>query len=238
MKLASGDISAAQVVQDPQQTLLTEKQRQLRAKVHKESLERCLQTSFGGLGYYVMGIDCTGTDCHEECERRHLDSLEQQRGTWPQLSESLLILCAGPERSGSTWLYNAVRLLHLEAKVPCDSYWMAKLTREKLEQRIGARPPAVVLVKTHEWHQGYDDFVSLAKYVVLTHRDLRGVVASYRRIKWEVAIPDAYVSEHLEWCRRATLDLAYEDIMRRGSEVLRELAQHLNLQLGDESLAK
>lgn len=206
--------------------------------MHRESLERCLQTSFGGLGYYVLGIDCSGTDCHEECERRHLDASEQQRGQWPVLSDNHLILCAGPERSGSTWLYNAIRLLYLEARVPCDSYWMARLSREKLEQRLAARPPAMVLVKTHEWQPGYNEFVHLAKYVVLTHRDLRGVIASYRRVKWEVAIPDAYVSEHLEWCKRSTLDLAYEDIMRQGKEVLRTLASHLQLELGEENLTK
>ncbi len=42
---------------------------------------------------------------------------------------------AGPERSGSTWLFNAIRLLYEEAQVPLDSYWITHLTDEKLQQR-------------------------------------------------------------------------------------------------------
>jgi len=139
------------------------------------------------------------------------------------------VLCAGPERSGSTWLYNAVRLLHLEAKVPCDSYWIARLTEEKLRERLAAQPPAVVCVKTHEWFPEYEAFVGLARHVVLTHRDLRGVCASYRRVKWAIGIPDAYVAEHMQWRRRCTLDLAYEDVVRGGEQTLQRLAEHLGL---------
>lgn len=42
---------------------------------------------------------------------------------------------AGPERSGSTWLFNAVRLLLKHAHVPYDPYWITTLTTEKLQQR-------------------------------------------------------------------------------------------------------
>ena len=46
---------------------------------------------------------------------------------------------AGPERSGSTWLFNAVRLLYEEAGLPLDTYWMTHLTDRKLNQRgLGA----------------------------------------------------------------------------------------------------
>ena len=42
---------------------------------------------------------------------------------------------AGPERSGSTWLFNAVRLLYEDAQQPLDSYWMTHVTTKKLHQR-------------------------------------------------------------------------------------------------------
>lgn len=42
---------------------------------------------------------------------------------------------AGPERSSSTWLFNAVRLLLKHAHVPYDPYWITTLTTEKLQQR-------------------------------------------------------------------------------------------------------
>ena len=45
------------------------------------------------------------------------------------------ISAAGPERSGSTWLFNAVRILLKHAHVPYDPYWITTLTTEKLQQR-------------------------------------------------------------------------------------------------------
>eukprot|EP00913_Durusdinium_trenchii_P003062 g2831.t1 len=113
------------------------------------------------------------------------------RGKWPKLQANHLVICAGPERSGSTWLYNAVRLLHLKAQVPCDSYWMTRLSHAKLEERLRAQPLAVVLVKTHEWSADYAELVPMAKHIFLTHRDLRGVVASYRHNVQDMAV-DAY----------------------------------------------
>lgn len=47
----------------------------------------------------------------------------------------LLSMVAGPERSGSTWLFNAVRLLLKSAHVPYDPYWITTLSTDKLNQR-------------------------------------------------------------------------------------------------------
>ena len=75
------------------------------------------------------------------------------------------------------------------------------------------------------WFADYAEFIDMAKNILLTHRDLRGVVASYRRVKWEVAIPDAYVSEHMQWRTRCTLDLAYADGPQSAQMVLLSLDQ-------------
>lgn len=45
------------------------------------------------------------------------------------------MLCAGPERSGSTWLFNALRLLYEEADEALHAYWMHNITDAKLQQR-------------------------------------------------------------------------------------------------------
>ena len=42
---------------------------------------------------------------------------------------------AGPERSGSTWLFNAVRLLYEDAQEPLDAYWVTHLTDAALDAR-------------------------------------------------------------------------------------------------------
>ena len=41
----------------------------------------------------------------------------------------------GPERSGSTWLFNAIRLLYEDAEEPLDPYWITVLTDAKLQDR-------------------------------------------------------------------------------------------------------
>lgn len=42
---------------------------------------------------------------------------------------------AGPERSGSTWLFNAIRLLLKSARIAYDPYWITNLSQSKLEHR-------------------------------------------------------------------------------------------------------
>jgi len=180
--------------------------------------------------------DCEGR-CHAECERRHLDGVEQTRdSSWAWPEQPHIIVCAGPERSGSTWLYNAVRLLHRRGRVPLDSYWMHTLSEDKLTQRL--QSGAHVCIKTHEWEPEYREMVPrLSKHIVIMHRDLRGVVASYRRLGWAASLPRKYVDDHMQWRNHATLDIKYENVIRDGKSQLAELASHLGLAPSDEDVA-
>lgn len=54
-----------------------------------------------------------------------------------------------------------------------------------------------VVVKTHCWSDEWQ--CKEADHVFLTHRDLQGVVSSYRRVGWAFNIPDSYVEEHQQW---------------------------------------
>ena len=45
------------------------------------------------------------------------------------------LLCPGPERSGSTWLFNAIRLLYYDAQQPLDPFWISHLTDSHLQDR-------------------------------------------------------------------------------------------------------
>ncbi len=54
-----------------------------------------------------------------------------------------------------------------------------------------------VVIKTHCWSDEWD--TKEANQIFLTHRDLSGVVASYRRVGWAFNIPDSYVQEHQQW---------------------------------------
>lgn len=142
-------------------------------------------------------------------------------------------------RSGSTWMFNAVRLLYRQAQVACDPYWIRILTEEKLSLRL--QGGADVLVKTHSWWPWYNAMLSrlqqdvaLETVVVLTHRDLRGVRASVERLRWlptTMPIPRSWVDDHMEWRDVATLDIAYEDIVNNGLATLERLAAALRLHI-------
>lgn len=54
-----------------------------------------------------------------------------------------------------------------------------------------------VVIKTHQWSEAWQ--VQQADHIFLTHRDLQGVVASYRRVGWAFNIPASYVEEHQQW---------------------------------------
>ena len=52
-------------------------------------------------------------------------------------------------------------------------------------------------MKTHAWSDDWDP--KAATHIFLTHRDLRGVLASYQRVGWAFDISQAYVKEHMRW---------------------------------------
>ena len=43
--------------------------------------------------------------------------------------------CAGPERSGSTWLFNAIRILCQDAQQPLDPFWITMLSQDAVTVR-------------------------------------------------------------------------------------------------------
>ena len=63
--------------------------------------------------------------------------------------------------------------------------------------RVGQPGRPHILVKTHGWSDDWDP--STAGHILLTHRHLAGVLASYHRVGWAVDIPDSYVREHQQW---------------------------------------
>ncbi|KAL0049651.1 hypothetical protein WJX82_006855 [Trebouxia sp. C0006] len=77
-----------------------------------------------------------GTCYNGECEGLHLSVDERKRhAKWLAPEHQHVIIAAGPERSGSTWLFNAVRLILKHAHIPYDPYWITTLTTDKLQQR-------------------------------------------------------------------------------------------------------
>ena len=226
-------------------------------------------------------LDCTQFEntkwCwNGECEYRHLSdsekALRQNKGTelskkchsfLNQLNDPKLIIAAGPERSGSTWLYNAIRLLFLHSNLCINSYWIHSITTAKILKRSQSLTKSIknaeeeqkqlqvndeetkqddynnknliehLLIKTHEYPftQKSDKnlFLNLKPIIIITHRDLRNVVLSYRRVGWCSFLPMDYIPDHLKWKEISSLDLGFEDIMKDQLNALRTIAEHIGI---------
>ncbi|DBA90281.1 TPA: hypothetical protein ACH3X1_003571 [Trebouxia sp. C0004] len=180
-------------------------------------------------GNFCPGCSWQDDTCYNgECEGLHLPVEERkQHAQWLAPEHQQVIIAAGPERSGSTWLFNAVRLLLKHAHIPYDPYWITTLTTDKLQHRKRHAHGRYVVIKTHCWSDEWD--TKEADYIFLTHRDLSGVVASYKRVGWAFKIPDSYVQEHQQWQDVADEDVAYENIMNTPEAQLHMLSQALNI---------
>ena len=201
-----------------------------------------------------------------ECEYRHLSKAEKElrqatkdallnksHSFLNALNEPKFIIAAGPERSGSTLLYNAIRLLFLHSNNCIDSYWIHTVNKAKILARLPSikmdkndddekkvkisnneRLPHL-LIKTHEYpftnngNNKLSDIMDLKPLIIVTHRDLRNVILSYRRVGWCSNLPSNYVEDHLKWQKIAALDLGFEDIMKDQINALRTLAIHIGI---------
>ena len=139
----------------------------------------------------------------------------------------LRVVSAGIPRSGSTWLFNAVRLLLKSQN--CDVYaaWI-----DEFDYEITA-DACVVKV-----HVPDTRLASTADMILCSHRDLRDVVSSLRSMGWTdlqqmVATARNVREMHEFWSPRSALDLAYEDIKTRPSDALSALADALDIQLSE-----
>ena len=131
-------------------------------------------------------------------------------------------------RSGSTWLYNALRLIS-ERMLPGSTYacWVEDF---KLEEAHGA---ANVVVKVHS----PDELLRPVAWRIFTSgRDLRDIAASALDIGFTDAgnlmdFLTANVQAHRFWGTRAQLDVAYDDIVGAPEALLARLGELLEVRL-------
>lgn len=135
-----------------------------------------------------------------------------------------IILAAGMNRSGSTWVYNAARLL-LKSKHGVDEGLACGWIHDFKEiPRTGW-----MLVKLHE----YDvTMIALSELVIYSYRDVRDVLASAQRMWGTVPSLEA-ADHHIEQCRSwmkvADVIVRYETLVEP-KPVLQQLAQALDVE--------
>ncbi|NBW07486.1 MAG: hypothetical protein EBR82_05620 [Caulobacteraceae bacterium] len=144
-----------------------------------------------------------------------------------------VIACAGMIRSGSTWQYNAVRLLLKAAGRSAKGFWI-----EDYDPEDGAE---VHIVKMHS---AIDAEAIRPDTVLSTVRDPRAVLASLARMGWTSLEEDRlrtqardYADLANHWQSIADVTTRYADIIERPVEAMTSLNGALDLGLPQSTLA-
>ena len=138
-----------------------------------------------------------------------------------------LILCAGIPRSGSTWVYNATRLLFEAAGYITYGCWISEYDP--------SQSSAIHVVKIHERN---DELANKASAIFTSHRDLRDIAGSAWARKWVTDEPSTMqfvenaVVLHTYWLERGAHDLSYAEISDAPLETIKRIAFRLGLVSG------
>lgn len=151
------------------------------------------------------------------------------------MTASALVLCAGIPRSGSTWLYNAVRLLLTQSAGEGNVYgaW--------IEQYDPASAAMWHVVKVHEPNES---LLWRAKTALTSRRDLRDIAASAWKRGWINDEPSALtfledvVRQHTFWKDRCGYEMVYESMLRDPTVELRRIANIVDVRVTDEDIAE
>jgi hypothetical protein len=139
------------------------------------------------------------------------------------LNTTMKIVCAGCHRSGSTWLYNAVRLI-MESKNEVYACFVTEYDPENKSQ--------VHVIKTHNWHKSLEEN---ADKIFTTKRDLRDIAASAIRrglIEEEDAISylrKVIKKEYMPWKSHSDLEIVYEDLIINKNLQIQNIAKVLKV---------
>lgn len=130
------------------------------------------------------------------------------------------------QRSGSTWLYNATRLLLMHSPLTrkITGYgWIGDLSR--LPQK------RIMLIKIHDFSEKMLH-LDLPKIILYSYRDVRDALASIKR-KWNhepsLALADRLIQNDHQWRSHADFIMRYESMINDQQGTLRDLSNMLNI---------
>lgn len=141
-----------------------------------------------------------------------------------------LIVSAGMPRSGSTWLFNAIRFLLNRSDQPLLACWIDERNEET------ERHARNVLIKIHSPSEA---LASQAEAIFTSHRDLRDVALSAHEMGWApeptamMEVASAARAAHDFWAPRSKLDLNYGDIISRPVRCVKSIAAALDTATDD-----
>ncbi len=155
---------------------------------------------------------------------RDLFLFRRNAACWLASRRARMILAAGMHRSGSTWMFNAARLLlQRSGTEKLMSGWIGDVDVLKGEK-------TVILLKAHR----FEPFAARhASTVLYSFRDIRDVLASLKRFSGvEPNIEDTrkQIRRDLQWRPVADFAMRYEDMVKNPSVTLRRLAHVLDVE--------
>ncbi len=143
---------------------------------------------------------------------------------WGAARRSEIILSAGMPRSGSTWLFNAARLLLCASEDP-SSGWIGDFAC------LPKKP--LMLLKVHD----HDPFLARhARTILYSYRDVRDALASSKRkfaTEPTLELARQWLISDRRWREQATFVLRYESMLADPARSVRDLARALKLPVAD-----
>jgi hypothetical protein len=134
----------------------------------------------------------------------------------------MFYLCTGMYRSGSTWLYNAVRLTLEKAGAP-------DLAAGVIADKDKILAHRTALIKAHDFDAA---LAARADVILSSHRDLRDVIASLSRMfhtDFSTAALRQTFNDYVQWAQVADYDLHYERLLTDKLTELKAIAAVLRL---------
>ncbi|MEP5568773.1 MAG: sulfotransferase domain-containing protein [Halioglobus sp.] len=137
------------------------------------------------------------------------------------LRPNSLIISAGMPRSGSTWLYNALRLILEESLLEFDSGWF-----DDKRDQIGIQR---LLIKTHHFEA---EFRNQSALIFYSFRDIRDSLASAKRMFGHdpsLARARLYYENYQTWSKIADYTMKYENMKQSPDETISSICNVLGL---------
>lgn len=143
-----------------------------------------------------------------------------------------VILIAGMRHSGSTALFNLIRIGGLLSGLSVQSGYTEQVSVDD----INVNEHDLIILKTHEKR---DDIFELADIVITTRRDLRDTVASGKRREFNMMTKLGVLEYakynrtlHEIWSLDSDYEFVYEDFMQNPEQAVTSLFKFLGLDAG------